>query len=44
MTLFQDTCERYGIAHEINGIFRYLRTFEQKQRQMSLFDMENPGC
>lgn len=44
MTLFQDTCERYGIAHEINGIFRYLRTFEQKQRQMSLFDMEYPGC
>lgn len=38
MTLFHDTCERYGLLHDNEAIFRYLRTFEEKEPQMSLFD------
>ena len=38
MTLFHDTCERYGLLHDNGAIFRYLGTFEEKEPQMSLFD------
>lgn len=37
--LFRETCERYGIWHDNNRIFRYMHEFEDKQKaeQMSLF-------
>lgn len=35
--LFHQTCEKYGIWHDNDRIFRYLRTFEEKTGQMSFF-------
>ena len=29
---YRDTCEKYGIWHGTDQIFRYLRTFEDKQQ------------
>lgn len=37
MKLFHDMCEKNGIWHDNSQIFRYLRTFEEKTNQMSLF-------
>lgn len=39
MRLFHETCERYGMMHDNDEIFTYLRTFEEKDtaEQMSLF-------
>lgn len=39
MRLFHGTCEKAGLMHEVNPIFTYLHTFEEKeeQGQMSLF-------
>ncbi len=41
MKLFQETCERYGIVHDNDKIFRYMRQFEEKNmpEQMSLWDL-----
>ena len=40
MAIFRAECARLGITSDINEIFRYLHTFETKQRyeQMSLFE------
>lgn len=35
--ILQQECKSNGIMHEPNEIFRYLRTFECKQEQISLF-------
>lgn len=35
--LFHETCEKYGIWHDNDQIFRYLAEFEEKDRQMRLF-------
>lgn len=42
MALFRDTCEKAGILHDYNEIFRYLRDFGETERmpQMSLFQEE----
>ena len=37
MELFHNTCEKNGIVHNNEQIFAYLRTFEEKQTQLSLF-------
>ena len=40
MKLCHDTCEKHGIMHDIDQVFRYLNTFEEKETitQMSLFE------
>lgn len=40
LELFHDACERHGIWHDNDRIFRYLHTFEEKEtaQQLSLFD------
>ena len=40
MHLFHKTCEKAGMMHDVNAIFRYLHEFEEKetQNQLSLFD------
>lgn len=40
MRLFHRTCEKAGILHDVNGIFRYLHEFEEPEDkdQISLFD------
>lgn len=40
MKLFHETCEKSGILHDNGEIFRYMRTFEEKDgnMQMSLFE------
>ena len=40
MTLFQETCEKYGMLHNNDQIFSYLKTFKEKNQptQISLFD------
>lgn len=40
MRLFHTTCEKAGIMHDVNGIFRYLHSFEEKEihPQISFFD------
>lgn len=40
MKIFHEKCGEYGIVHDNEEIFRYLRTFEEKDavRQMSLWD------
>ncbi len=35
--VFHETCEKYGIWHDNDRIFRYLGEFEEKTTQMSLF-------
>lgn len=41
MKIFHQKCGEYGIVHDNEQIFRYLRTFEEKEtvRQMSLWDL-----
>ena len=38
MELFNRTCDKYNIVHDNNQIFEYLRTYEEKEEQLSLFD------
>ena len=42
MHLFHKKCEQYGIVHNNEQIFNYLRTFEEKNigKQLSLWDLE----
>ena len=35
--LFCETCEKYGIWHDNERIFSYMMTFEEKEKQLSLF-------
>ena len=35
--LFHDTCARYGLWHDNEQIFRYLRTLEDREPQLRLF-------
>ena len=35
--LFHEKCQEYGIWHNNNQIFSYMMTFEEKNRQLSLF-------
>jgi DNA repair photolyase len=37
MTIFQEICQQHNILCKPDDIFAYLRTFEPKERQMSLF-------
>lgn len=37
MQIFFDTCEKNGIMHRNDQIFSYLRQYEQKETQLSLF-------
>lgn len=36
--IFDEVCARYGIMHHIDEVFSYLRQYEEKDRQLSLFD------
>lgn len=36
--IFHETCENYGIWHDNHRIFSYMHTFEEKEKQLSLFD------
>jgi DNA repair photolyase len=36
--VLQDVCERQGILHNSDAVFSYLRKFEAKTRQISLFE------
>ena len=36
MRLFHQKCDTYGILHHNEQIFQYLRTFEEKQKEMQL--------
>lgn len=40
MALYHSTCQNNGIAHDVNAIFTFLHTFDEKQEasQLSLFD------
>lgn len=38
LKLFHDTCEKYGIWHDNDRIFRYIGKFEEKTRQISFFE------
>ncbi len=38
MQIFYDRCKRHGIMTDAGQIFCYLRQFEEKTKQMSLFD------
>ena len=41
--IFRDECRRNGILYKPNDVFAYIGKFEQRQRQMTLFDdMEVP--
>ena len=37
MQLFHDSCEKYGIWHDNQSVFRYLSTMEDKTEQYSFF-------
>ena len=37
MSIFQEICQQHGILYKPDDIFAYLRTFEPKERQTSLF-------
>ena len=37
MEIFRDTCRKYKILYRIDDVFSYLRKFEKKEQQMSLF-------
>lgn len=39
MSLFHQKCEQAGIVHNNDKIFSYLHEFEQKERQLSLWDI-----
>lgn len=45
MRLFHQTCQKYGIEHDNERIFRYLNEFEEKSavRQLSLLDFGLSG-
>jgi len=36
--LFEQLCDKYGIAHDNQSIFRYLSEFESRDEQLSLFE------
>ena len=36
--IFRNLCEKHGILYRTNEVFSYLYKFEQKERQMNLFD------
>jgi DNA repair photolyase len=36
--IFRDVCRRHGMMYRPDEVFAYLRRFEQKERQLSLFD------
>lgn len=38
MTLYHDTCQQSGMMHDVNGIFRYLRTLSPEEETISFFD------
>lgn len=38
--IFRDECRRHGILYKPDDVFAYLYKFEQKERQMTLFDPE----
>lgn len=38
MRLFHARCQQYGIVHDNQRIFRFLHRFEEKSRQLSLWD------
>ena len=38
MALFRRVCKQHGILYQSDDVFRYLWTFESKQRQISLFE------
>ena len=38
MRLFHAKCQQYGIVHDNEQIFRFLHRFEEKSRQLSLWD------
>jgi DNA repair photolyase len=42
MRFFHESCDRYGIVHQNDQIFQYLKAFEEKtgQTQISFFDTE----
>lgn len=35
--VFKDVCQKHGIIYDANEVFAYLRHFEEKERQISLF-------
>jgi len=35
--ILQETCDKHGILHGNDAVFEYLHTFEEKNRQLSLF-------
>ena len=37
MTIFQEICQKHSILYKTDDVFSYLRTFEPKDRQTSLF-------
>jgi DNA repair photolyase len=39
--IFREECCRYGILHCPGEVFKYMRTYEEKERQMSLFEWIN---
>lgn len=38
LEIFNRTCDKYNMVHDNNQIFEYLRTYEEKEEQLSLFD------
>jgi DNA repair photolyase len=37
--IFVDTCRQHNIIHHADNVFAYMREFEQKTRQLSMFDV-----
>ena len=37
--VFRDECRKYGILYKPDEVFSYMYKFEQRQRQMTLFDV-----
>ena len=37
MEIFREECRKHGILHRIDDVFEYMRAFETKEQQMSLF-------
>ena len=38
MRIFTNECKKHGILYKTDEVFRYLWTFEAKQKEISLFD------
>ncbi|HHY81473.1 MAG TPA: radical SAM protein [Clostridiales bacterium] len=38
MEIFKDNCRRHGILYHPDDVFRYMRQFETKEQQISLFE------